>query len=133
MRTRERNEKKCKNCNELIPNRNTYCDNKCQAEFQNKAKYEKLQDGQIEGLGNLDSVARTAKRYLIKLHGNKCMVCGWDEVNPFTGKVPVELNHKDGNPENNSIDNLEILCPNHHSLSEFHKSRGKGRAWRKKA
>ena len=59
------------------------------------------------------------------------MKCSWDVVNQWTGKVPIELNHIDGNPENHSLENVELVCPNCHSLSPFTKSRGKGRKWRK--
>jgi 5-methylcytosine-specific restriction endonuclease McrA len=59
------------------------------------------------------------------------MCCGWSEINKWTKKVPIELNHIDGNPENHNIKNLELLCPNCHSLTEFYKRRGKGRKWRK--
>lgn len=34
--------------------------------------------------------------------------------------IPIELHHKDCNHSNNSLDNLEILCPNCHAL--VHKS-----------
>ena len=30
--------------------------------------------------------------------------------------IPLELHHKDGNRYNNDLENLEILCPNCHSL-----------------
>lgn len=32
-------------------------------------------------------------------------------------KLPLELHHKDGDHYNNELDNLEILCPNCHSIS----------------
>lgn len=56
---------------------------------------------------------------IIELRGARCEKCGWSEVNPYSGTVPVQVNHIDGNPDNNSLGNLEILCPNHHSISEF--------------
>lgn len=46
----------------------------------------------------------------------KCECCGLTEWN---GKpIPLELHHKDGNHYNNDLTNLEILCPNCHSLTE---------------
>ena len=39
------------------------------------------------------------------------MDCGWCEKNIVTNKVPIELEHIDGNSENNSLDNLKLLCP----------------------
>lgn len=32
--------------------------------------------------------------------------------------IPLELHHVDGNPYNNKLDNLEILCPNCHAQTE---------------
>lgn len=45
---------------------------------------------------------------------NKCELCGvsiWLDVD-----LPLELHHKDGNHYNNSLENLQILCPNCHSI-----------------
>ena len=47
---------------------------------------------------------------------NKCEICGcsiWQGV-----PLPLELHHKDGNHFNNQLDNLQILCPNCHSIQE---------------
>jgi len=51
------------------------------------------------------------------------------EINPVTGKSPLEVNHLDGCFTNNQEDNLEVLCPNCHSLTPSYRSlnRGKGR------
>ena len=40
-------------------------------------------------------------------------------------KITLELHHKDGNRFNNSFDNLEILCPNCHSLTPNHSKKNK--------
>lgn len=126
----------CKNCSkELIgksKQRNIYCDNFCQGEFQAKEKSKKYLEGLLDETTTFDTLARIAKKYLISLNGRKCSKCDWNKKNEFTGQIPIELSHIDGNPENNKIENLELLCPNCHSLTEFHKSRGKGRKWRDK-
>ena len=44
-----------------------------------------------------------------------CEKCG---ARFWLGKrLPLELHHKDGNHHNNELSNLEILCPNCHSVS----------------
>lgn len=70
-----------------------------------------------------------ARAHLIIVNGAKCQRCGWDKINPKTGKCPVVLNHIDGNSQNMAWDNLEIICPNCDSLTPTYKSlnRGKGR------
>jgi hypothetical protein len=62
------------------------------------------------------------------------MICGWNEINPKSGKVPIELEHSDGNSANNNLKNLKLLCPNHHSLTPTYKglNKGNGRANRMK-
>ena len=67
-------------------------------------------------------------------YGNKCSRCGWNEVNPYTGLVPLEIEHIDGNYLNNSEDNLDLICPNCHSLTATYKgaNKGNGRKDRKK-
>lgn len=54
------------------------------------------------------------------------MKCGWSKINPTTGKVPIQLEHIDGNSENNSLDNLKLLCPNCHSLTSTYGALNKG-------
>ena len=131
MRSREKKEKNCLYCNNPIPNRNIYCDNVCQMKYQKKGDFDLILEGKFDELGNKQTIDRVSKQYLISIHGDKCMCCGWSETNNWTNKVPIELNHIDGNPENHDVNNLELLCPNCHSLTEFYKSRGKGRKWRK--
>ena len=50
----------------------------------------------------------------IKKH--ECEICG---VTEWMGqKVPLELDHKDGNHYNNEIKNLRIICPNCHAQTD---------------
>ncbi|RLI99134.1 MAG: hypothetical protein DRP08_07555 [Candidatus Aenigmatarchaeota archaeon] len=120
MRKREKKEKCCLNCGKLIPNRNVYCNNKCQGEYSTKITFTKIENGDVS------LSADTYKRYLIFKFGNKCMKCGWNDINPTTGLVPIQLEHKDGNSDNNNLDNLELLCPNHHSLTPTYGALNKG-------
>ena len=131
MRSREKLEKNCLYCNSLIPKRNLYCNNTCQMKYQKQNDFSLIEEGNFDDLGNKQTIDRVSKQYLIHIHGDNCMKCGWNVTNEWTNKVPIELNHIDGDPENHSLDNLELLCPNCHSLTEFYKSRGKGRKWRK--
>ena len=48
-----------------------------------------------------------------------CEICGLSE---WQGKkLVLEVHHKDGNHYNNTINNLQLLCPNCHSIQEVHK------------
>lgn len=37
--------------------------------------------------------------------------------------IPLELHHKDGNRNNNSIDNFELLCPNCHAFTDSYRGK----------
>lgn len=63
----------------------------------------------------------------------KCQLCGWGKVNPYTNTIPLEIHHINGNYKNNNEDNLQLLCPNCHALTETYKSHNKnGRKQRAK-
>lgn len=58
------------------------------------------------------------KNMLFK-HGikkNKCEICGIEE---WQGKpLNMQLHHIDGDPTNNTLENLQILCPNCHAQTD---------------
>lgn len=54
----------------------------------------------------------------------KCEICGWAEVS-LDGRIPVELDHINGDHRDNRIENLRILCPNCHSLQPTHRGKNK--------
>lgn len=68
----------------------------------------------------------------MKKHEGKCSACGGDKKHPLMDHSPLEIEHIDGNADNNKEENLTLLCPNCHALSPYYKNlnRGKGRRWR---
>lgn len=68
----------------------------------------------------------TLKRRLFKvgLKSPECELCGWCEVSS-DGRIPVELDHINGDNSDNRIENLRILCPNCHSLQPTHRGKNK--------
>lgn len=62
-----------------------------------------------------------------------CEFCGWDYrdhpwiKNLNKNNIPLEIHHKDGNNGNNSLDNLELLCPNCHSMTKYYRTRNRKR------
>ena len=51
-----------------------------------------------------------------------CLLTEWLEC-----KVPLELHHIDGNKINNQLCNLQLLCPNCHTLTENYRGKNQGR------
>ena len=116
----------CLHCNKVFdysPYQQTgkYCSNRCQQDFQ---MMKKINDGTASSL--------TIKGYLVKKFGAKCCMCGWDKINPHTGKCPIELDHIDGNSENNTPENCRLVCPNCHSLTSTYKALNKGKGRHKR-
>jgi hypothetical protein len=106
--------KLCLNCDGIITGSGKkYCSAKCQNSYQRKIIFDKIELGEHK---SLDS--RIYKDYLIGLYGEKCMKCEWACVNENSNTIPLELHHIDCNPDNNKSDNLELLCPNCHSLTK---------------
>ncbi len=52
----------------------------------------------------------------------QCEMCGWAKKSA-DGRVPLELDHISGDRYDNRLENLQILCPNCHSLQPTHRGR----------
>ena len=65
--------------------------------------------------------------FIEKIKQPKCEECGWAKKSE-DGRIPVELDHINGDRYDNRIENLRILCPNCHSLKLTHRGRNKKRA-----
>ncbi len=112
---------KCLNCNKEIKKSNKYCSNKCQKEYEYKSYIEEWKTNKVTGLKGEYQISNHIKTYLFNKYNKKCAKCGWGETNKFTRKIPLEVEHIDGNYKNNNEDNLILLCPNCHSLTSTYK------------
>lgn len=56
---------------------------------------------------------------------DKCCRCGWCQKPEGAEFTPCELHHKDGDCRNHKRDNLELICPNCHSLTENYRAKNK--------
>lgn len=118
----------CKNCNSLHVSKpyklKEFCNSSCQQEFSYKRRIQDWKSGiPLETIDTPEWI----KRYILEKQNNKCANCfilEWDNK-----PIVLELEHKDGNSENNLEDNLCCLCPNCHSQTSTYKSKniGKGR------
>ncbi len=124
----------CLNCQNLINNKKKFCNNQCQKEYEYKEYINNWKNNRTSGIRGSYQTSLHIKRYLMEKYNNKCARCGWGEKNPYTNKIPLEIEHIDGNYQNNNEENLILLCPNCHSLTSTYKgaNRNYGRSERKK-
>lgn len=74
--------------------------------------------------------ATVLKRYLAEKHGEKCADCGIEST--WNSKpLMLQLDHIDGDSDNNYPRNIRLLCPNCHSQTENFGSKGKGSRYKK--
>ena len=124
----------CLNCKTETKKNNKYCSINCQKEHEYEEYIKKWKNGKVNGLRGEYQISMYLKTYLFKKYNNHCAQCGWGRINKYTGKIPLEVEHIDGNYKNNNEDNLILLCPNCHSLTSTYKGANlnNGRKTRKK-
>lgn len=120
-------EKTCLNCGKVIPAKNTkYCNNQCQNDHIYQEYISRWKEGLEKGARGTTQLSNHIRRYMFEKFENKCSKCGWGEINLHTGNIPLEVEHIDGNHLNNQEGNLDLLCPNCHSLTSTYKGANKG-------
>lgn len=125
----------CLNCGKGLTNPlHKFCDQKCQHEYNYKEYIKEWQAGRETGMRGLYQMSIHVRRYMLEKSNYKCSRCGWSEVNPYTNTIPLEVDHIDEDYTNNAEDNLQVLCPNCHSLTATYKgaNKGHGREGRRK-
>ena len=60
--------------------------------------------------------------FQVGLKKAECEECGWCRKTS-DGHTPVELDHINGNRYDHRLENLRILCPNCHSMTDTYRSR----------
>lgn len=108
----------CLSCNKEIPYGHKYCDNTCKNNYEYKQYILKWKNGEENGESGVGGISSHIRRYLFEQYHDSCQICGWSEKNKYTDKVPLQIHHIDGDCTNNKEENLQLLCPNCHSLTE---------------
>jgi len=121
-------------CGKPLKKDRTYCSNSCQKKCEYINYIYNWKQGKINGMRGKYQISLHITRYLFEKYNYSCSICKWNFKNLHTGKIPLEVEHIDGNYLNNSEANLTLLCPNCHSLTATYKgaNKGKGRTERAK-
>lgn len=117
--------KRCLNCDSYVNYKGgKYCSFSCSTEHRKLSVISAWLNGTFDGSRPQSlELSRTIRNFLLSEANYRCQspdCCvpgGWSQINPTTGKVPLEIDHIDGDSTNNSPSNLIVLCPNCHSLT----------------
>ena len=115
----------CLNCGSPTSNLK-YCKSECERQH-----YLKTLDALIAKTGIVDLSPKTARKYLIYKRGHRCEEC---KLDTWMGSlIPLVLDHKNGNSDDNRETNLRLICNNCDGLTSTFKgrNRGKGRLIRR--
>lgn len=112
----------CLYCKKILKDKSKYCNHTCHMKMKERDFLDKWGKGIISGSsGKTIQISSYIRKYLLKKYNYSCQRCGWSKLNPKTGKCHLDIHHIDGNPENSLEYNLELLCPNCHSLTPNYK------------
>lgn len=81
-------------------------------------------DMEVTYVGAGKEPATWVKSYLVETRGDRCERCGFDEKTS-DGRSIIQMDHVDGRHLDNSPDNLKLLCPNCHAMTETFGSKNK--------
>lgn len=111
--------KNCLNCSKGVYSKSDakYCSKACEKEHKYKTHIHEWQLNPQLGCGNDFHLTTRIRRYIFDKYNHQCARCSWKEINPYSGRSPLHIDHIDGNASNAKEENLILLCPNCHSLT----------------
>ena len=117
---------------EFIGYRNAkFCSPSCSSKYGASLYVEKWLKGELKINPNV-SFPLSIRKYLLEKYNNKCQQCGFEGYNKLTGNSILQIHHSDGDSSNNSVENIQLLCPNCHAMTENYMALNKGNSSRDK-
>lgn len=110
-----------------------FCDKTCKTDFcslQCSVDFRWIVETLPRILEGKCSAPGTLKNFLVRVNGEECSECNLGPE--WNGKLlALQVDHIDGNSDNNSPWNLRLLCPNCHSQTETFGTKGFGNRYKK--
>ena len=80
--------------------------------------------GEITIQKSASGTRQLTRKYLLDTRLHVCSIC---DITEWTGQeVPLIADHIDGNPTNNKLTNLRLICPNCDALLDTYTGRNRG-------
>ena len=115
--------KECPNCGKETLKQ--FCCRKCCNIHKTKVRDKRIF---LDNSFASNAVNNTIRSFLIRHHGNNCMLCGMDADHWQGQPLTLIVDHIDGKSKNNSLDNLRLVCPNCDSQLPTYKGANKGKS-----
>ena len=116
--------------NYAIKNLNLSIDHFTGSRWNIGKRYHTIKRAPLEKLLVKGSVVQSFKLknrlYEVGLKSQECEICNWSKMSS-DGRIPLELDHINGDRTDNRLENLRILCPNCHSLQPTHRGLNKAK------
>ena len=121
----------CLQCGkELNRHQKLFCSNECCQEYKKEKTIKEWLNGKNCGKKSDGTIPKNIKGYLLEKNEYKCSSCGFEGYNKTTGNSILQFHHIDGDAYNNNIENIVVLCPNCHAMTENFMNLNKGKSTR---
>lgn len=115
----------CPECNKEISFYSEYC-----IDCYQTARKDNLIKAWLNGTwrGGTDySLSDIVRQYLLKINNYECSLCSFSGFHALDGKTILTIDHINGDGTDHRPDNVRVLCPNCHALTDSYCGRNKGK------
>lgn len=106
---------------EKSPTKDSQICSVCKAAFKNLGSHLRVHEKSFEKLATPSS----RRNFLLRELGRQCQICFMTQ---WMGKpIPIQIDHIDGNSDNNIRENFRLLCPNCHAQTDTYCGKNMGK------